>query len=312
MVNVFRERWGTFSVRDHTSSFTRAPFVSDVLLYDRLIIPTPPSDGSRDKFWARYEPETLAHRLEILKVKTDDHDGLAIPVPWGAEQEARFKNRMSKAAAVATQNRDPEKTYYNDPFDITRELIRQEFLPKTPRGVTKAWPVAAYSSGRAFHEDQRGIRLAAQVRQRFLTPIEDDPNGQLLRRAVDLVTTDDFRRKRAKYYEWQETIIEEDISDEKAMEELEIRLAGFNAAISNGFAEVAEKFAYTVIPIAAGLVGSLYAGGDMVPMVVGGVGGLATLTRFARFERKPVIDDGDLDAAAMIHDAREVLPLAGN
>jgi hypothetical protein len=37
-----RERWGAFSVRDHINS---APFVSEVLLYDRLIVPIPdPND----------------------------------------------------------------------------------------------------------------------------------------------------------------------------------------------------------------------------------------------------------------------------
>lgn len=48
---VFRERWGTFSVRDHTSEVTDAPFVSDVLLFDRLVIPTPPEDASNSDFW---------------------------------------------------------------------------------------------------------------------------------------------------------------------------------------------------------------------------------------------------------------------
>lgn len=49
-----RERWGTFSVRDHMSD---APFVSDVLLYDRLIIPVSPTDKSQDEFWQEFEPE---------------------------------------------------------------------------------------------------------------------------------------------------------------------------------------------------------------------------------------------------------------
>ena len=62
-----RERWGTFSVRDH---MTDAPFVSDVLLYDRLVIPVPPTDKSQDKFWAKFKPQQQKACLDILVVKT--------------------------------------------------------------------------------------------------------------------------------------------------------------------------------------------------------------------------------------------------
>ncbi len=93
-----RERWGTFSVRDHMSD---APFVSDTLLFDRLVVPVPdPADKSSDAFWNKYEPERLHACLEILKVKTDDKDGLALTVPWDTQKRERFKNRMSTAASV--------------------------------------------------------------------------------------------------------------------------------------------------------------------------------------------------------------------
>jgi hypothetical protein len=40
---------------------------------------------------------------------------------------------MSMAVALATQERDPEQTYYMDPFNMTRELIKHEFR-LSPRG----------------------------------------------------------------------------------------------------------------------------------------------------------------------------------
>ena len=40
-----RERWGTYSVRDHLSD---APYVSDVLLFDRLVIPVPDNPMAKE------------------------------------------------------------------------------------------------------------------------------------------------------------------------------------------------------------------------------------------------------------------------
>src|SRR5262245_22566113 len=98
-----RERWGTFSVRDHLSENA---FVSDVLLFDRLIIPVP--DASTAEFWQKYDPERQEACLRVLGVKTDKKNGLALTVPWDASKRERFKNRMSTAAALATQQRTPD------------------------------------------------------------------------------------------------------------------------------------------------------------------------------------------------------------
>lgn len=49
-----RERWGTFSVKDHQR---KRAFVAETLLYDRLIIPYPPNPEERKRWseqkWAR-------------------------------------------------------------------------------------------------------------------------------------------------------------------------------------------------------------------------------------------------------------------
>lgn len=305
-----RERWGTFSVRDH---MTAAPFVSDVLLYDRLIIPVPDSgDHSAEEaaIWRRWQPEKLNDCLNILKVKTEKTDGLALTVPWDSAKRERFTNRMSTAAALATQQRAPEQEYYTDPFEMTRQLIKNEFLPALPPGVSKAWAVAAYGSARAFSADTpaadpetRRRRLAMVLTHRFLTPAGSDPKHELLKRAVDLAATDDFRRKRARFYEWQEEIFENDISDEGAIVELENRLVEYGNAVENAFSNVITKFVFTAIPIALTMTGAFLAG-TIPALSIGAVGGLIQLARFYKFDRRPSIEHGDFDAAAMIYDAR--------
>lgn len=105
-----RERWGTFSVRDHVSD---APFVTEVLLYDRLVIPVPdPDDSQAVEYWKKenWQPELLTECLDVLRVKTEKDDGLALTVPWDASKRKRFRSQMSTSAALAAQNRDPKHT----------------------------------------------------------------------------------------------------------------------------------------------------------------------------------------------------------
>jgi hypothetical protein len=51
-----RERWGAFSVSDHSNL---ANLVAEILLYDCLVIPTPDGDGE----WQRWRFRWLATRI---------------------------------------------------------------------------------------------------------------------------------------------------------------------------------------------------------------------------------------------------------
>ena len=303
-----RERWGTFSVQDH---MTQAPFVSDVLLYDRLIIPVPPEDGSQDHFWKGYNPELQKDCLGIL----NKYDNLALTVPWDSSKRERFKNQMSTAAALATQQRSPDQDYYIDPFDpneSTRQLIKGEFLPSRPPGVIeKPLTVAAYPSEAAYQQDaqvadpDRRRRLAALMTHHFLTPEGSDPDHKLLEKAVRLATKGDFRRKRTCFYDFQEKIITEEMTDQNAIEELERRLNDYNESIRSTLVNVCNRFIYTLIPVALPMTHSAtLATADATGIVMSGIGGLVSLHSFYTFNRTPNVEAGDLDAAAMIHDAR--------
>lgn len=70
------ELWGTFSVGDH---LRRRAFVSDVLLYDRLVIPTPPeSDVGEQDRWRQmgWRPARQRRLLGLLGRNR------VIRVPW--------------------------------------------------------------------------------------------------------------------------------------------------------------------------------------------------------------------------------------
>lgn len=309
-----RERWGTLSVKDHVSE---APLVTEVLLFDRLVIPVPEwQDAQSTQFWKTegWQPEKLHSCLDILKVNTDATDGLALTIPWDRAKEDRFTQAMSTAAAVATQQREPDQPYYCDPFDMTRQLIRDEFLPALPKGVSKAWTVANFASSNQFREampdksTSRNVRFALTMSHQFLTPIGKDSNHEMLRRAVDLSTSDGFRRKRQAFYSWQEGVIEENISDEKAIEEMEQQLKALNEATQHAFGDTMTKYVFTLLPIGLALLGASFDASEHARLIAG-TAGIVELIRFWRFDRKPDVSGGDFDGAAMIHDARKVLPL---
>jgi hypothetical protein len=81
------ELWGTFSVTDH---LRQCPFVAEVLLYDRLMIPRPPTPeeeppetGEEEQGigWPeKWRPQKLRGLLDILKEKD-----LAVELPWGKQ-----------------------------------------------------------------------------------------------------------------------------------------------------------------------------------------------------------------------------------
>jgi hypothetical protein len=302
----FIQRWGTFSVRDHLAE---APFVSEVLMYDHLVVPVLNPNDAAVRQW---HPERQAKCLEILKVKTDDEDGLALGVPWDSDKRAYFSNQMSTAAALSAQGRDAGATYYMDPFQMTRNLMAGAFKPTLPKGVSKAWAVAAYPSIQAYEADvARGsggpkIPLGLAIRHRFLMPVGPDPQHERLKRAVDLATTDSYQRRRAAFYELQQELVEEEIPADKALEQLDIRLKEYNQATEEAFKDVVGKYVFTVVPIGVAMTGALI-GGTTAGLVLAAASGLVQLTRFVIFDRKPKVANGDLDAAAMIHDAQEVL-----
>jgi hypothetical protein len=76
-----REVWGTFSVRDH---LVEHAFVADVLLYDRLLVPTKPEGEDPEEWPRQWELARLNRVLGVL-------GNLAIPIPWTRERDAESK-----------------------------------------------------------------------------------------------------------------------------------------------------------------------------------------------------------------------------
>jgi hypothetical protein len=163
-----REVWGTFSVRDH---LVEHAFVADVLLYDRLLVPTKP-EGEDPEEWPRQWE--LARLNRVLGVLGD----LAIPIPWTLQrheesrrylqdepaERARAKSRMVADAAFDIQQAllNPTENRYQATRLLLADYANDEAddrLFQRLRATARARPgatleaVAAYPSFGAFSAD---------------------------------------------------------------------------------------------------------------------------------------------------------------
>lgn len=297
-----RERWGTFSVADHLRA--RA-FVAEVLLYDRLIVPYPPNAEERER-WSKqdWKPDILDAKLDVLP------EDMLIRVPWDQYAEQRYKSRVAAASDV---NFDGGHLVAErckvDAFHMTRMILAQDCLPNLPKGVAKVWALAAYPSLLTYQADQpvasdaaRQEALAMVLSHRFLVPEDESKSdNELLVQAIELARRDDFREKRAKFHRWQEDVIEQEIAPADAVAEMEELLKQFEAVTRSAQIKTYVKFAFMAIPAAIGLATA----GAGIPIVIAGATGLISVASFACFDRKPNINAGDCDAAAMIHDVQQ-------
>jgi hypothetical protein len=95
------ELWGTFSVGDH---LRRRAFVSDVLLYDRLVIPTPPeSDVDEQDRWQKmgWRPARQRRLLGLLGRNR------GIRVPWTEFHRQSWETRYREAREAQPGGVDP-------------------------------------------------------------------------------------------------------------------------------------------------------------------------------------------------------------
>lgn len=292
-----RERWGTFSVRDHVRE---CPFATEVLMYDRLVIPQPANPEERSR-WSKagWAPDRLDSVLDILGVyDADEAKGHAITVQWDHYTEDLFKRRAETAKIV-----DEEANY-----GLTRRLLATELLPEAPQGVARVAILAAYPSvaaaeeeWTAYNEQEKRESLTFALAHQFVVP---DSHGktelELLQEAVDLANDTDFQRKRAQMYRWQDDVIRTGISNKEALEEMAQYVDEYNNATTKAVGKVYIKFAFTLIPIALTALGG--------PLgAAAALGSIANLVRFWVFDRKPVVEAGESQPAAMLHTIHQEL-----
>lgn len=296
-----RERWGTFAVDDHLKENA---FVNEVLLFDRLVIPVPPSrefDPERKelKRWRekKWNPEALDSLLGIL-------GDLARPVQWTTWRQQSWADRFA-AGREATE----EAAYRATRTELTQGL------PSYVEGVEAVgvfrsladFDKEAKPKGEAPPEKRPAEVFFAVLGQEFLSPPDEPkrPHHDLLREAVEIASAKDFKRKRASFYRWQREFLKDGFADEKALEvaieEMNDLVKDYRDAAGKATWRKGLTFVFTVAPLALTAVFAPPAAPAAAAIAIGGA--FFTVARFAVGALLPEGGTREPSPAAIVYDS---------
>ena len=214
------ERWGAFSVVDHKDARKLA---AEVLLYDRLLFPTP-TDWDHDSWVCKgWDPDGLNKRIAELG------DEIAIRAIWDLDRQ---KDWRAKFDELISDQHD-----INSAFEMTRRVLIDQGRNYRPKGVEAIEVFSAYQSEADFqHLDYRAgeadptSELNYLIATRLSIPDEQDPE-ECLKRALDLAHQQKFRARRRNFHTWQHNILSRGQIPQDAVGELAKLVREYNEAV---------------------------------------------------------------------------------
>jgi hypothetical protein len=214
------ERWGAFSVVDHKDVRKLA---ADVLLYDRLVLPTPPAWDLERWNEQKWDPSGLEERLKQL-------GELAVRATWDLN---RHKQWSEKFHALRDDVRD-----MNAALHISRRVLVEHGRDYRPPGVGAVEVVAAFQSEADFAEldgdtpPQSSERAELDFLLAHCLAVPDGDNAEeSLKRALDLCSNDKFVNRRRRFHEWQRRVVSDGVRAEDAVADLERLVREYNEAV---------------------------------------------------------------------------------
>jgi hypothetical protein len=330
------EFWGTFSVRDHL--IDRA-FVADVLLYDRLVIPTLPEDEPESEWPTRWN---LAKQRTLLS----NLDELAIPIPWSQDRRNTWQKRFddargeerrrarAEAANYVAEDvgiaRDPQ--YKDLPYNITRmllqdfanakaddELFRRLRVTRKVRPGSVLEAVSAYPNFDTFAADvpeADALAVATQDAQhltpttvfgwQFFVPDSADfgevEDRRLLEKAMKLARTSEFIEMRENFYGWWSDIVANNLPAAEARNDMIGRIAEYNHLMKGQGWKTTARYA---VKIADAFSGGLGLVSEIASAGAEAFLGSADILVDEQLRRQQA--PARLKVAAIFHDARKRL-----
>jgi hypothetical protein len=311
-----RELWGTFSVRDHLDE---RPFVADLMLYDRLIVPVPADPKERER-WERpdlaWDPGWQSKVLDTVhRLEKKSNQQLIIRVPWNEHRRQVFKDTLTRARAAGMEV---------DGYQWTAgQLLSDDQVKRAASaGPTKPRVVAAYVSREAFEKElvveevttddaaanpPDAQQLAMAVGRRFLVPDaggapSEERDLELVERAARLVTKASFRDKRAAYNDWVERAVRERLTTKEALGKMKELLDAYELEVRAEKAATRFEQAFLFTGVALGVAGHFFP-----PIWLGNVM-LAPVHYLLGREFSTTANPAD--PAAMFHEATTELRLA--
>ena len=268
--------WGTFSVVDHLRPDA---FVSDVLVYNRLVVPVPPDDAVDAWEQARWEPGRQRTILDILR---DGDQRRVEEIPWGPERREEYQAQISHmksdlAAGVAfdvamiqsfqpvgpgTREQLATRMALVDYRSEQRDVAKIAGIPPSPVDI-----VAAYGNQQEFISDtgaeptddsaSPGDLLGA-----FALPfaVPADVGGadlDTLKRAVEYANQPQVQQYRQAFHRWRNRMVREGKSPVDAAKDLQHEINAYASwARSRGHAQIIRR-ACVVAGVGVGLAAAL-------------------------------------------------------
>jgi hypothetical protein len=270
-----RQIWGCYSVADHLEP--RA-FVADLLLYDRLVVPTPSADDLQ-RWEEQWDPARQARLLDIL-------GPFAERMEWSPGLREQFALEWSPANLaydIDLENSNALASPSN-PFAVSRMIISQELGKKVfdERGDVRA--IAVYAKPDHFDrewgmtrtmpfirrttrvrpgnlrevagpEALEQQRIAKVVVTRLLVPDEGVSDEEVLARTVDLVSRPDVAARRAEFHQLVASLQADNLSDETIVGEVEDLLDELNRLVRRRTKAQRARIAIQVLTTAEGAAG---------------------------------------------------------
>jgi len=292
------ERWGTLSVRDHIEL---SSLVANVILYDRLVFPTPIGMKGvmewREQGW---NPELLNERLHKL-------GELAVRRPWDHQRQSHYQNAMQLASDIGNDADDIVKEAKSElPYQMTRRILAQEKQFTLPSGVTRVEVVSAFDSAESLqaHFNIEGpsdeASLALLLRHELLIPSLNSKE-HALDEAIGLSMDAEFQNKRRDFYDWQDQLLRDKVKPEIIASELTELVEAYNRCVKKTSKKVDQKFGFMIGGVALSLAGAVMSG-NVLPIF----GAFLSFVSFRMLDGKPAIDAGRSKPAAMFHDAKQL------
>ena len=181
-----------------------------MLLFDRVVLPTPENDAEVDRWMSMgWRPDELATRVVQLGDVVD-------LLPWDDALRDDWQARWEKLKAMG---RETEALAYGmTPMVIAQRAWNDVFLHAQQEGrapdapVPVIWCPAAADAISELHVDVSGKRTVGPTevgsevgvlfRRELAHPVAIDPE-EALETAVKIAMTDDFTRARRALFEWE-------------------------------------------------------------------------------------------------------------
>ena len=239
--------WGASSERDHIDA---AALAIDVLLYNRLIFPTPADwdiERWREEGW---EPELQRERMALLG------QDIAMPRQWNVPVMEVYADLLR---GLRRDAQDIAAEGVQAAFRMTRRASCRGSGPRCRRTRTcdRSPPVAVPRSSRAAWP--RGIATSCARGPRYCSARASwrPPASRWTRsnRAIALARTPRFRDSRRAFYDWQDTAVSRiasgDLTAAAAAREMIDRVAAYNELVERAGGARRSKLVYTVAALAA-------------------------------------------------------------